>query len=483
MSDRSDFGEQVGFGFVGRLLTAALGLAGTVVVARMTIPEVYGLYFFIYGVADTLNNPFGGWVEGCRKRITESEAEEGEIMGAYVLGLALFTVFGVAVIAIAGEFGAQYIPVDGLGQHWPVLAALFVGLNLTQQTGMILSVRPNFGYHSWIDLLKTVLKYVGQIGLVVLGYEAGGLVLGTALALVVVAPLPFRLIGVRPQLPTRATVRRIWTFAKPKFPQSMLNTMMGRIDTILIGVLATSAFVGYYNVALRISAPAIFVTQLISNGAYGDISDLHSRGEAVAERLRHSASYSSVLSVPLFFGALILGREILVTAYEPKYAAAGTFLVLIALYRLLITQEQVFASAINGLDMPYTSFRISLVKFVTNVAGSVGLFFVMGPIGVVVGSTIAQFVTYALSVYAVKVKVPSLTIVPKPLLHQFVAGGVMAAVTWGIRQVVPVRSWVYVVALVGAGAAVYGAVLLAVSEHHRATLRNVLGGLLGKVVP
>lgn len=483
MSDRSDFGEQVGFGFVGRLLTAALGLVGTVVVARMTTPDVYGLYFFIYGVADTLNNPFGGWVEGCRKRITESEAPEGEIMGAYALGLGLFTVAGVAVIALVGEVGAQYVPVDGLGQHWPVLALLFVGLNLTQQTGMILSVRPNFGYHSWIDFLKTVLKYVGQIGLVVLGYQAGGLVAGTALGLIVVAPLPFRLIGVRPQLPSRETVRRIWTFAKPKFPQSMLNTMIGRIDTILIGVLATSVFVGYYNVALRISAPAIFVTQLISNGAYGDISDLHSRGEAVAERLRHSASYSSVLAVPLFFGAMILGEEILVTAYEPKYAGAGVFLVLIALYRMLITQEQVFTSAINGLDMPYTSFRISLAKFVTNTVGSVGLFFIMGPIGVVMGSIIAQFVTYALSVYIVKMEVPALTVIPKPLLHQLVSGGVMAGVIWGLRQVVPMRSWLCVVALVGFGAAVYGVVLLTISEHHRATLRNVSGGMLGKVVP
>ncbi|MFB6094600.1 MAG: lipopolysaccharide biosynthesis protein [Halanaeroarchaeum sp.] len=483
MSDRTDFGEQVGFGFVGRLLTAALGLVGTVVIARMTTPDVYGLYFFIYGVADTLNNPFGGWVEGCRKRITESDALEGEIMGAYALGLGLFTVVGVAVIAVAGEFATGSIPVDGLGQHWPVLALLFVGLNLTQQTGMILSVRPNFGYHSWIDLLKTVLKYVGQIGLVVLGYEAGGLVAGTALALIVVAPLPFRLVGVRPRVPTRATVRRIWTFAKPKLPQSMLNTMLGRIDTILIGILATSVFVGYYNVALRISAPAIFVTQLISNGTYGDVSDLHSRGEAVAERLRHAASYSSVLAVPLFFGALILGREILVTAYEPKYAGAAAFLVLIALYRLLITQGRVFISAIDGLDKPHTSFRISLVKFVTNVVGSVGLFFVMGPIGVVVGSTIAQFVTYVLSVYAVRVEVPTVTIFPRPLLHQFVSGGVMAGVVWGLRRVVPVRSWLYVVALVAVGAAVYGAVLLAISEYHRATLRNVSGGLLGRITP
>lgn len=481
MSNRSDFGEQVGFGFIGRLFTAVLGLAGTVIVARMTTPDIYGLYFLIYAIADTVNNPFGGWVEGCRKRITESSAPEEEIMGAYALGLGIFTVAGVMMIAFAGEFGAQYIPVDNLNQYWPMLAVVFVGLNLTQQTGMILSVRSNFGYHSWVDLFKTVLKYIGQIGLIMLGYEVGGLVLGTALGLIVVAPLPFQLIGVRPRLPTRMTVHQIWTFAKPKFPQSMLNTMMGRIDTILIGVLATSAFVGYYNVALRISAPAVFITQLISNGAYGDISDLHSRGEAVAERIRHSASYSSILSVPLFFGALTMGQEILVTAYESKYAAAGIFLVMIALYRILITQEQVFTSAINGLDMPYVSFDISLVKFITNVVCSVGLFFIMGPIGVVVGSTIAQFITYALSVYVVKVEVPSLTVVPRPLLHQFVSGVIMAGAIWALRQVVPVQSWVHVVALIGTGTTVYGTTLLVVSEHHRATLRSVSGGLIKKV--
>jgi O-antigen/teichoic acid export membrane protein len=483
MSNSLNFGEQVGFGFVGRISTAVLGLAGTIVVARMTTPEVYGLYFLIYAVADAVNNPFGGWVEGCRKRITESQAPEDEIMGAYILGLILFTVIGVILIALAGEFGAQYIPIDGLKKHWTVLTLLFIGLNLTQQTGMILSVRSNFGYHSWIDLLKTAVKYIGQIGLVLLGYDVGGLVAGTALGLIIVAPFPFQFIGVRPRLPTRTTVRQIWTFAKPKFPQSILDTMMGRIDTILIGVLATGVFVGYYNVALRISAPAVFITQLISNGAYGDISNLHSRGEAVAERLQDSTSYSSVLAIPLFFGALILGQEILVTAYEPKYADAGVFLVLIAFYRILITQEQVFSSAINGLDMPHTSFHISLIKFITNIIGSVSLFFIIGPIGVVVGSVIAQSINYILSVYAVKMEVSSLTTVPKPLLHQFMSGGVMAVVIWGLRQVFLLRSWVSIITLVGVGAAVYGVVLLTISKHHRATLWNISGGLFGRIIP
>lgn len=482
MSDHLDFGEQVGFGFVGRILTAVLGLVGTIVVARMTTPEIYGLYFLIYAVADAMNNPFGGWLDGCRKRITESQAPEGEIMGSYIIGLILFTVLGVTLIALAGEYGAQYIPIDGLNEYWMVLAFLFIGLNLTQQTGMILSVRSNFGYHSWIDLLKTIIKYIGQIGLVFLGYDAGGLVVGTALGLIMIAPFPFQLIGVRPQLPTRTTVRQIWIFAKPKFPQSILDTMMGRIDTILIGILATGVFVGYYNVALRISAPAVFITQLISNGTYGDISDLHSRGEAVAERLQSSTSYSSILAVPLFFGALILGREILVTAYQPKYADASVFLVLISFYRILITQERVFSSAINGLNLPHTSFHISLVKFVTNVIGSVGLFFIIGPIGVVVGSTIAQSVTYILSIYVVKMEISSLTTIPRPLLHQLVSGGVMAAVIWGLRQIIPVQSWVYITVLVGVGAAVYGIILLAISKHHRVTLRNVSGGLFGRVI-
>jgi O-antigen/teichoic acid export membrane protein len=491
MSDRSNFSGQVGFGFVGRLLTAALGLVGTIVVARYTTPEVYGLYFFVYAVAETANNPFGGWVEGCRKRISEADAPEGEIMGAYVFGLAAFTAVGVVAIVAVGLFfpvgllgdgsAANRESVAALLAFWPLLALLFVGLNLTQQTGMVLSARPNFGYLSWIDFVKTVLKYIGQLGLVFLGYETGGLVVASAVALILVAPIPFHLIGVRPRRPTRETVRSIWRFAKPKVPQSLLDTMMGRIDTILIGILASGAFVGYYNVALRISAPAIFVTQVISHGTYGDVSNLHSQGEAVAERLRHSASYSSVLAIPLFFGSLVLAQEVLVTAYGSKYATAGLFLVLIALYRLVITQEQVFTAALNGLDKPYASFRIALLKFVTNVVGSVGLFFVLGPIGVVVGSTVAQFVTYLATVRIVRLEVPETTVVPVPVLHQFVGGAVMAAAVWGLRQTVSLGSWLGVVAIVGVGAGIYGATLLAISEHHRATVRHVTGDFLARV--
>jgi O-antigen/teichoic acid export membrane protein len=461
------FREQVSIGLVGRVATAIIGLIGTVLLARLTDPVVYGTFFFAYALADTLNNPFGGWQSGSRKRITETGTSSSEVYGAFLLGLGMFTVAGTALLIVLQGF----LPIT-----WTYVAALFVSLNIFQQSSMILSSQENFGSQPWIDLMKTVVGYVFQVGLVLIGYMTSGLVFGFAAALLVVSPVVFYVTGIWPDIPSRDTIRSIWTFARPKVPESIIGTVFSRFDTLLLGFLATSSVVGYYNVAHRVTAPAVFLTGILGGAVFGDISRTVSAGQDFRDRFRRSISYVSVLSVPLVAGAIVLGDEVMITAYSADYAPAAIYLIGISIYQLFYTQTNIFRSVINGVDRPYVSLKFEFAEFSVNVVASVGLFFIFGPIGVVIGSIIAQVLIYiSMSVYLKHV----LSINPYTIDLAIQVGGalVMALTIVLAQQAIPASSTVRVIGYVLLGAAVY-VIALGLVPRYRAIARDVVDDVL-----
>lgn len=71
----TDFGVQVGIGFVGRVVTLFVSFLGAVLLARILARILgssgYGAFYLLMAVISFLDNPVTGWANACRKRFTE----------------------------------------------------------------------------------------------------------------------------------------------------------------------------------------------------------------------------------------------------------------------------------------------------------------------------------------------------------------------------------------------------------------------------
>ena len=85
----TNFGVQVGIGFVGRVVGALLAFVGSIVLARALGPTDYGVFYLMLSVVAFLDNPMTGWAEACRKRLTETEFPAGDAIGSTVAGIVL----------------------------------------------------------------------------------------------------------------------------------------------------------------------------------------------------------------------------------------------------------------------------------------------------------------------------------------------------------------------------------------------------------
>lgn len=463
----TDFGVQVSIGVVGRVVAALVAFLGSIVLARVLGPDGYGTFYLLMAVVAFLDNPITGWAKACRKRLTEEDFPSGETIGSMFISIVLTSAVVFGLSWLLSPFVAEF---TGYEYGWLLLAALFVGMVAYRTSIEVLKSTERFGMSTWLEASRDTSRVVAQVALVTAGLGVAGMVGGMVLANLLVAPVVFYLLGTRPHLPTLATVRRIWDYARFSIPGGIVGTAQSRMDIILLGFLVGPGITGNYEVAFKLTMPAMFVAGVAQNGLMGRISNLRSRDMDVSTDVQNNLAHASILGIPIFFGALTMAGPIIVTIYSNQYAAAGPFLAGLALFRLLRTQKSILLSTINGFDRPDLNLRISTGVFVFNLALGLGLLYLIGPIGVVIATVLSEFLGYGVRGYVVKSLVPSVRLLPRPLVEQIASGVIMAGVILAARAALPLAEWTVVVFVVGLGGVTYFAALTGISHPFRATV-------------
>lgn len=465
------FGLESFKGVSAKILMAGLGFAGSVVFAREIGPAQFGGFYLMLSVLNLSIRPLTGVHDAAKKRIAEVDAVASEFFGALVL-VAAVTV--AVLLAAAFGFSGPFTRYTGVEQT-PVLFGLVLTAVLTFMTAQtVLRGQGQFGTTELIDLVRSVVTLGAQLALVVLvGWGAAGMAVGLAVATLLTAPLSYRQVTVRPALPSRATLRSLYEFARFSSLNHVLGKARERFDILLIGLLISQAAAGQYEVAFKLTLPAMFVAQATSTGVLVRTSSADAAGDDATEDLENAMAFSSILSLPLFAGVLVLSTPLVVTVYGTAFAPAAPLLVGLAAYRVIGSQLSLIGSSLDGLNFPELNTAVSAVSLVANVALGVWLAFRMGPLGVVIATVVTAAADYLLRLYFLSRIATRPAFPAGELGKQVAASALMGAVVWGSLQFLAVRSWVDLVVLVGLGVLVYGTSLVAISSAVRQTARSV----------
>lgn len=457
------FGTQVSLGFIGKLLSMAVAFGGSIILARFVGPSIFGEYFLLLSIIMLLDNPATGWAQAARKRMTEKDFANAEAVGgAFLLPLAM-----IPIAAVSGPI-ANWLNITSLSEKASFLIPLMFLASVSYTVFLeALKGTANFGGVQWIHALRDILRVVIQVGLVVAGYSLAGMATGFAVATVFVLPVIYRLTEVFPAVPSRESIRSIWQYARHSIPRRVVGTALGRMDIILLGILATTAASGHYQAALNITLPATFLTTVAAPGMMSRISalDSHEEYSEATVHVQRAVNYSSIIAIPLVVGATIVGTHTVILIYGTQYSEAGLYVAGLAMFQLLKSQTSIYTSVIEGLDRPDLTLRYSIVQFIVNIGLGVALLLAIGLFGVVIATVVAKSIHYFMTTRAV---VQRLEVSPigSPVKYQLQVALVMGiAVSIASLWVSPTDTF-RVAGLISLGAIVYGGGIL-LSEEHR----------------
>jgi O-antigen/teichoic acid export membrane protein len=450
---------------------AAIGFIGTIVFARALGPTGFGGYYLLFSLVKITDRAVNGWGTAVKKRYSEADAPSGELIGSQGLFTLVWMALAIAAAAVASSWLATY---TGLPDAPVLFVVLLFAVTLFEPLDLIVQARGRVGASMWTDTLRSLLTFPLQFGLIVLGFGAAGMAYGLAAATFLTVPVLWYYVRTRPVAPSRATVSNLWSYARYSIPNSFLGQAYDRFDIILLGYLLAPAAAGRYEVALKLTVPATFVTMAASSGLMARVSHRHSKDEELGTDVSNTLSFTSIFAIPMFFGAVAMSEQLVVTFFGPDYAAAAGLLVGLAAYQIAKTQAGVLTSVIYGIDRPDINTRVSALTLAINVALGVALTLAYGAIGVVVATAVAETLRYALSAVVVKRELSSVVLFPRTLGEQFAAGAVMFVVVVAAERAVPIDHWYQLLAVVALGAAVYGVTLTAISRKLRVTIRGVV---------
>lgn len=483
-SDASEvsLGGETVKGTVAKVAMAAIGFVGTIVFARVLGPTKFGQYHLLLALVILAIRPVsGGWSSAAKKRASEANTDEAQIVGAQLLvGVLWIGAVAVVAFALAGWLESY----TELTNAFSLFVVLLASKVIYESFIPVIAARGTLGISVGLDALRSYLTFPLQLAFVLVGLGVTGMAYGLAGATILVVPVALYFHHSTPTLPSRNLLRSMWAYARYSMPTSILHKTYNKFDTLLIGYLLVPGAVAQYEVAVKLTLPAIFLAEIASSGLMVRVSNLKSKQIEVTQDVSNVLAYTSIFSIPMFFGALALSKSLVVTIFGGEFARAAPLLVGLALFQVFATQNSPLLNVLNGLNRPELVFRISAVTLGTNVVLGVILALQFGTIGVVAATVVAEFVKYLFVNRSVRRRLPDVTLLPGEVFKQVGASVLMFAAVYASRQVVQIRSWIELSLLVTIGVGVYGAVLLVSSSQLRFTILSILrGSRVGHLIP
>lgn len=384
--------------FAAKALTSATTYAGLAYFSNVLGQSELGIFFLFEAVLGMLsivtNLGINGGVE---KRVSEQEYPGRVLTTSVVLKLVPLAVVSASVLVFEGQVN-QYVG-DEVG------LLLIVALFLSESAGLVVRLLQGelrVGETAVMRFSNRLTWLLVSAALVALGLGHRSLLYGYVAGLAVMTFWGVVKSNVEPSRPDVETAWSIIDYSKYNFfAFSLAGYVYNWIDVAVIGFFLASADVASYEIAWRVSLVAMLFSDAIASTIFPQISHWGHQNEydKVRELIRESIVPSLYFVVPIFFGAIAVGEQLLVVVFGAEYGVAWAVLVILLVEKLFRAVYLVLGHSLQALDHPDLAARASVVAVVLNLLLNVAFVPLFGIDGAAVATTTAFVVNTVLHAY------------------------------------------------------------------------------------
>jgi len=349
--------------YVGFFLGKIIVFLNTVVLARILLPEHFGLVaigLLVLAISETIAEAGTGAAIVWRKGDVVSVAPV-----ALTVGLIGATVTALAAVLLAPQIAAYFKAPEVV----PIIRVLAVAALISTPTSVftsILQARMEFGRRLVTDTSKAVTKGLVGIPLAYFGAGAWSIVYGHLAGIAVGLVLSWYFsrwkvrLGLQPDI-----LRQIVPYGLQIAAVALLGLAIRRLDVAIVGGTLTTVELGYYTMAFSLielsimglcwSASQAFFPALSGSGrAREETATLFSRGYALL----------MAVTVPLGFGLAVLAEPIVLVVLGEKWRGTVVPMQILAFYALIFSAGFNLGDVYKATGRPGILSAINLVNLV-----------------------------------------------------------------------------------------------------------------------
>lgn len=314
------FFKGIAWNLVQNVATRVLSVVFTIVLARLLMPEDYGLIGML-SIFISISEVFiqSGFSQAL---IQKSNCTDEDFSTAFYFNTGI-SIFFYAILFVTAPLIASFYHEPQLVILTRVLALNIIlgSLNIVQQSKLTKAM--NFKALAIITLICTLVS--GVVGMVMgyMGYGVWALVAQTLVA-------TFLRIFIFPLFtkwhPNRSfnkeSFKHLWGFGSKILVTGILEVIIRNLSNILIGRYYDKEQVGYFSKARNFAdVPAMTMTTVLSTVLFPLMSEIHEDEERHKAVFKKVSFYSILLSFPVMILCTVLAKPIVIILFTEKWAA------------------------------------------------------------------------------------------------------------------------------------------------------------------
>jgi O-antigen/teichoic acid export membrane protein len=485
--------------FIGVAASTIIMAVGTIILARLMLPEEYGLYSIAL-IPSYMIILFRDW--GVNSAITKhvayfrAENKHEDIRDIISAGIIFEITTGIA-LSFVSLFLASFIATTIF--HRAESTSLIAIVSITIFSGSLLTAAQSsfVGFermelNSLTTICQAILKSAISPLLVLLGYGALGAVLGYTISFLVagiigLATLYFVLVkNLKRRSKKRTglskTLKKMLRYGVPLSISSIIGGFLLQFYGFMMAFYCSDAMIGNYQVATQFAVILTFFTIPIATVLFPAFSKLDPQNEHKLLQTVFSSSvkYAAVLLVPATMAIMVLSEPMINTLFGEKWVYAPFFLTLYVIGDLFTIFGNLSSSnLLAGLGETKMLMKLSLLTLSLGIPLAFLLIPTIGIVGVILTHLSAGLPSMFLRLYWIwkryKVKVDF-----RSSTKIFVASAIAAVTTYSSLNFLNTAEWIRLITGGATFLVVYvltAPAIGAINQNDINNLRTTLSGL------
>jgi lipopolysaccharide exporter len=346
----------LGWNISSALITESIRFVRSIILARLLVPEDFGLFAMALTVVGALNALSS---LGLSRTVIASKFDTSGELKAYldtVWSVELLRSFLIAVLVSASAFPmSRFYGQDQLKVIIPILGSITLVAGFQNIGLTLLRKQISFARIFWYELITNVTGIALTIALAVVMRNVWALVIGLLLTTALGTVLSYVFHSYRPRLALENhALRRILNVGKLTLLIAVTSYVMNMADNVMVGRLLGSNALGNYSLAFNISSAPISVLVLsLSSVLFPAFAEITlQRPEALDDAFTKVFSIALVIIVTISVPMFLLAGELVQLLFGSRWTTAGTVLRILALVVPLRGFSLIVSSFFWGLNRP-----------------------------------------------------------------------------------------------------------------------------------
>lgn len=301
----------------------SIGLLSTIILARLLLPEDFGIVAMaaiVYGLLEALSQ-FGL----ASALIQNRNATRGHYDTAWTVQLIQFSAIAVILLAVA-PYVARYFdePRVAAVVHLLALAALIGGF---ENIGVVdFQKNLQFGRFFRYSLCRRLLTFVVTIGLAAMLRDYWALAIGLVAGQAAGVGLSYAMHPYRPRL-SLGEIRSIWGFSQWMLVGGIAEYLLYRADQVAVGRIADTETMGAYHVGSEISSMATGELALpIARALFPSYAKIKHDVVALGESFLQVQALLASLCLAAGFGLAAVADDMVLLVLGARWSMAAPFI-------------------------------------------------------------------------------------------------------------------------------------------------------------